>query len=136
MRLSSKTGLAYALAALTFGGGLAAALTTGNPSWLSRSGSVIVVIGILLTSTQILENNRRLRQRRAHWEAQVHRQIHSVAARAPSLRDWAGRSDLDALGRSRNDEENKWVNERSGLYMLVIGTLVWGFGDLLAPLIS
>jgi len=28
-------------------------------------------------------------------------------------------------------EANIWATEKYGLYMLILGTLVWGFGDLL-----
>ena len=135
MKLSRQAVLAYALAVVTIIAGTLAGLATDNWAWLSRSGSVIVIIGILLTSTQILENNRRLRHRRALWETQLRREIGLAGGlNGPSTRDWAHESNLRGLARSRNQQEDTWENERYGLYMLVAGTLVWGFGDVLGPL--
>ena len=42
-------------------------------SWFARSGSMIVVIGIFLTSSQIIENSRRLKIRRSHHEQNFNR---------------------------------------------------------------
>ncbi len=33
-----------------------------------------------------------------------------------------------------DDIEHTWMNEKSGLLMLVLGTLIWGFGDLIGIL--
>jgi hypothetical protein len=86
-------------------------------SWLARSGSMIVVIGIFLTSSQIIENSRRLKIRRSHHEQNFHR-------------DFADEIKRGTLDRSRSLDEDIWENGLRGFYLLVIGTLVWGFGDL------
>ena len=86
-------------------------------TWFARSGSMIVVIGIFLTSSQIIENSRRLRTRRAHHEQNFHR-------------DFAGDIKRGTLDRSRSLDEDIWENGLRGFYLLVVGTLVWGFGDL------
>lgn len=91
--------------------------------WFSRAGALVVVIGIVLTSSQIIEDNRRLRRKRQRLD------------RSGNVvnRDWA--ADDVRLAHSRRHDEHLFENERSGLYMLVAGTLIWGFGDLLGLLI-
>lgn len=126
----SSNSIAFVLAGLSATGGFIVSLLGGDWSWFARSGSVIVIIGIVLTSTQVLENARRLRIRRAHWDNQGS----NMGAREsgnlnPSMHDWAG--DMRALSRARHSEEDTWEYERSGVYMLIAGTLLWGFGDLL-----
>lgn len=129
-RMSSTARIAYLLAGVTVVAGAMISMFTGNWSWLARAGSLIVVIGIVLTSTQVLENASRLRQRRSQWENQLSRSWQGeVGNTNPSMHDWAG--DMRALSRSRHREEDTWEYERSGVYMLVAGTLLWGFGDLL-----
>ncbi|MGB5676780.1 MAG: hypothetical protein WBN36_03070, partial [Gammaproteobacteria bacterium] len=86
-------------------------------SWFARSGSIIVVIGIFLTSSQIIENSRRLRTRRHRHRQNFHR-------------DYAEEIKRATLERSRSLDEDIWENGLRGLYLLVIGTLIWGFGDL------
>lgn len=86
-------------------------------SWFARSGSMIVVIGIFLTSSQIIENSRRLKLRRSHHEQNFHR-------------DFAEDIKRGTLDRSRSLDEDIWENGLRGFYLLVVGTLVWGFGDL------
>lgn len=90
-------------------------------SWFARSGSMIVVIGIFLTSSQIIENNRKLRIRRNRHEQNFHR-------------DYADEIKRGTLDRSRSLDEDIWENGVRGFYLLVAGTLVWGFGDLVGYL--
>lgn len=85
--------------------------------WFSRSGSMVVVIGIILTSSQIIENSRNLKARRSHHEQNF-------------TRDFADDMKRRSLDRSRGLDEDIWENGLRGFYLLVIGTLVWGFGDL------
>ncbi len=86
-------------------------------SWFARSGSMIVVIGIFLTSSQIIENSRRLKIRRSYHDHNFNR-------------DFAEDIKRGTLERSRGLDEDIWENGLRGFYLLVIGTLVWGFGDL------
>jgi hypothetical protein len=92
-------------------------------SWFARSGSIIVVIGIFLTSSQIIENSRRLKTRRSHRDHNFHR-------------DFAEDIKRGTLERSRILDEDIWENGLRGFYLLVIGTLIWGFGDLAGHLIT
>ena len=81
----------------------------------------MVVIGVLLTSSQIIENNRRLKKRHGHTDGNFHR-------------DFADELKQSSLEKKPLDEEDLWISGLHGLYLLVSGTLIWGFGDLLNAL--
>ncbi len=116
-RRKSVTWRAYLVAAIVLGIGLSASIVTTDWQWFSRSGSIVVVVGILLTSHQILEDIGQLRIRR---DSNQHRS---------AMHDWAkGDPRLDI---TRNHEEEAWATESSGFLLLIVGTLVWGLGDLL-----
>lgn len=97
--------------------GIWLSIDQNNWTWFARSGSMIVVIGIFLTSSQIIENSRRLKIRRSHHEHNFNR-------------DFAEDIKRGTLERSRGLDEDIWENGLRGFYLLVIGTLIWGFGDL------
>jgi len=78
----------------------------------------VIVVGILLTSSQIRDHSRRLRRLRGHLASQ-------------SQRDWAGEERTRTLVRAAGEQEIAWEIEGHGLYILILGTLIWGFGDLL-----
>ncbi|MDX2504594.1 MAG: hypothetical protein QNL62_08980 [Gammaproteobacteria bacterium] len=91
-----------------------------NWQWFSRAGSLIVVLGIYLTSSQIIENSRRLRQRYSSTHKEGNFQ-----------RDWANGKLEQILRHARVHEEETWVMGKCGFNLLIAGTLIWGFGDLL-----
>jgi hypothetical protein len=90
-------------------------------SWFSRSGSLVVVIGIILTSSQILDHIHLLKLRELNHSGDFNR-------------DWASEERKQTLLESRFNEEATWTNERSGFLMLIAGTIIWGFGDLVGRL--
>ena len=92
-------------------------------SWFARSGSIIVVIGIFLTSTQIIENSQRLRSRKQHHDSNFGR-------------DYASDIKNRTLENSRHHDEDVWESGLKGLYLLIVGTIIWGYGDLLAYFFS
>lgn len=114
MSRSGKILRAYTLSGLFLLTGMLLSLRFGEWNWFARSGSLVVVIGILLTSWQLIENARRLGVR-------FHESRH----------DWAEETESRKKVRKHIRDEAAWQHERSGLYLLVIGTLVWGLGDLL-----
>lgn len=87
--------------------------------WFSRCGSLVVVIGILLTSTQILEELHLMRQRR--WR-------HDHHPDSWSNHDWVDETESHKKIRQ---PENDSSGRGQGLYLLILGTLIWGFGDLI-----
>ncbi len=121
MHLSTRKALL--LSAVVFASGIWLSLKLVDWSWFSRSGSLIVIIGILLTSSQIIENSRKLKTRRSHHD-------HNFK------RDFAEDIKKHNLERSRHLDENIWENGLRGLYLLVAGTLIWGFGDLIGAFLS
>lgn len=126
--MSFHNPLAWTLTTLSLLGGVAASLRTGDWGWFSRAGAAVVAIGIVLTSHQVFEHNRRLveHQRRGGTRPR----------NTPQAHDWAHENSIRQLIRSRSREEELWRSEFSGFHMLVGGTLVWGFGDLLGRLLT
>lgn len=116
LHLSTRKALLLSVVVIT--GGMWFSIELMDWSWFSRSGSLIVIIGILLTSSQIIENSRKLKIRRSHHELNFNR-------------DFADDINKHTLKRSRDLDENIWENGLRGLYLLVCGTLIWGFGDLI-----
>lgn len=139
MNMPLTTAKAYSLALLAVIAGTFASFSTDNWSWFSRSGSAIVIIGILLTSSQILEHIRRLKQRRAS-SARLMRGLTKPRPSTPYQfnRDFASEDRLRSIARAQTEEEDTWEVEGHGLYILISGTLIWGFGDLvgLVPFLS
>ncbi len=128
MKMSVNAMKAYGLASLALSAGLFVSLSTSNWAWLSRSGSAVVVIGILLTSSQILEHSRRLKRRRPSWERRANTLMKDGPIHTPQ--DFASEDRLRTLARASAHEEDTWEVEGYGLHILIMGTLVWGFGDL------
>ncbi len=118
-----STRKALLLSFIMLAGGIVLSLHLLDWNWFSRSGCLVVVIGIFLTSSQIIENSRRLKSRRSYNEQNFHR-------------DFADELKQQALERSRGIEEDIWENGLRGFYLLILGTLVWGFGDLAGLLLG
>jgi len=108
---------AYTAALVTLAAGVILSIDLSDWSWFSRSGSLIVVYGIILTSHHIFVHMHNLN----HIQHQ-HRRASQIQ------RDWAKESKYEFI---HDDVEHTWMNEKSGLLMLVLGTLIWGFGDLI-----
>ncbi len=104
---------AYIIAILTLIVGAIISLESNDWQWFSRSGSLLVINGIILTSRQIIEHIQQLK----HLQRHAHQ----------SLRDWA-KGDKNHLIKEYH--ELQWRDEKYGLYMLIAGTFIWGFGDL------
>ena len=119
VRLSLRHAIYLSIVVLLAGIGISVDLS--DWSWFSRSGSLVVIIGIFMTSSQIIENTRRMKLHRMHRGQNFNR-------------DYAEDIKKDSLKRSRGLDEDNWENGLRGLYMLVTGTLVWGFGDLVGVL--
>lgn len=105
----------YATALLTLAGGIFLSIELHDWSWFARSGSLLVVNGIILTSHHIFQHIHNLNDNQRQRGAQF-------------VRDW-GKSERHHL--IHDDKEHTWRNEQSGLFMLIAGTIIWGFGDLL-----
>jgi len=111
-RLSFAT-KAYLVAVLTLILGAIISHRLDDWSWLSRMGALIVINGIILTSHQILNHIQQLKNNQMRWQSQFNR-------------DWAEHDKHHFI-----HQHEEWVSEKHGLYMLISGTFVWGFGDVL-----
>lgn len=120
---------AWGLTAAALLAGVAASYTSHDWTWFSRAGAAVVAVGIVLTSRQIFEHNRRLLEHQRKYQAPREVPSHRMAGH-----DWANENSIRQLIRARSHEEDNWRSEFSGFHMLVGGTLVWGFGDLLGLL--
>lgn len=116
----------YTLASSLLAAGVMMSLQTEQPEWFARSGCLVVILGIGLTSQQIFRHLEQLRSRRGDVVKHRYSDQHDTN---PSNHDWA--NDPQLRRWLHEDEEQSWANERHGLILLVLGTLVWGFGDLL-----
>jgi ABC-type phosphate transport system permease subunit len=106
---------AYTTALLTLLVGIALSINQHDWGWFARSGSLVVINGIILTSHHIIQHMRSLNQSQARPELKFER-------------DWAK---ADKQNLFHEYSQDIWTNEKYGLYMLIAGTLVWGFGDLI-----
>lgn len=133
--MNYSTSRSYLLAWLVFSLGVVLSLLLDDWSWFARSGSAVVALGIVLTSHQIFEHHNQLeKQRRARSEEKgTYDSEHPKVSHYQH--DWANKNSIRQLIRSRSHEEEIWRSEFSGFYMLVTGTLVWGFGDLVGYLL-
>lgn len=120
--LKSQTFFIYFLSVFIVCSSLSISYIYQDWQWFSRAGSLIVILGIYLTSSQIIENSHRLGQRRsAHKDGNFQR-------------DWAQDKQEKILHPIRSHEEETWVMGKCGFNLLIIGTMIWGFGDLLSIL--
>ena len=90
---------------------------TDDWQWLARSGCLIVITGMLMTSQEILSNIKRLKKRYKRNSS-------------PTRHDWAKGSASNNVIAAIAHEESTWEVAGHGFYMLLFGTLVWGFGDI------
>ncbi|MES9855691.1 MAG: hypothetical protein ABW166_03685 [Sedimenticola sp.] len=120
-QLPVQTWIAYCFALFFLLLGVFVSLTAGNWSWFSRSGSLVVIVGLVLTSQQIYQHMEMLthyRPTRGHEETPL------------SNHDWAKGSGKRGLLDRRYSNEVIWQKETHGFYLLIVGTAVWGLGDL------
>jgi hypothetical protein len=129
--MSSHNLLAWGLTAVSLLVGALVALDSGDWSWFSRSGAAVVAVGIVLTSHQVFEHNRRLLEHQ-----RKNRHLQGPRPYDAHAHDWANENSMRQLIRARSHEEENWRREFSGFHMLVGGTLVWGFGDLVGLLLA
>ncbi len=110
-------GRAYLWTSASLAGGVALSIYEQDWAWFARSGSLIVIIGILLTSALIIEELQHMRHRRTRGDQE-----------SWSSHDWADEAENHKKLRAGEEE---FSGRSHGLYLLVLGTLVWGFGDVL-----
>ena len=114
MKTRRLTIRAYLIALAILTTGVFMSVKLDDWSWFSRAGSLLVINGIFLTSRQIIGHIQRLK-------------LNQTKPRQHSESDWASGDKYHLI----HADEKLWQSEQHGLYMLIIGTFIWGFGDLL-----
>jgi hypothetical protein len=110
--------LFLALAALSVGVSLWLSVATGDWMWFARSGAILTALGLVLASRKILIARADLVALLAEME------------RADGAERTAR---LESFKRLQRDLDRQ-VMEKAGFGLLFLGTLIWGYGDLLGRL--
>lgn len=76
--------------------------------WFARSGAFITVVGIIMTGTQLVESGWRFRA---------------------FINGWKGSGD-SPFAPVYEEEDLRWLSDYIGFWLLIAGTIIWGFGDL------
>jgi hypothetical protein len=107
--------LAVALASLALSA--FAAISSCNATWLGRSGSVVTVVGLLITIK--------------HTVLSKSRNPHDVVMEKNHYANWAPDGDSPEYASAVRTAAQILRDERLGLSLTVLGTALWGYGDLL-----
>jgi len=108
----------------TLGVSLVTSLATGNPDWVSRAGSIMTLSGLLLlVKHSVLCAGTDL-------ESAMLEKLHYRRSEAPP------RPGTAAYHADLRHTRRILVDEFFGFALSVIGTVIWGYGDLLfAPMV-
>ncbi len=101
--------------ALTMGTGLWASSATGDWTSFARSGAVLTALGLVLASRKVLIARADLLALLAEME-----QVDGAQRTAR----------LESFRRLQRDLDRQLM-EKASFGLLVLGTIVWGFGDLI-----
>ncbi len=93
---------------------VALSVATGDWTWFARSGAILTALGLVLASRKILIARADLLSLLGEMEA--------VDGAERTAR-------LESFKRLQRDLDRQTF-EKAGFGLLILGTLVWGFGDL------
>lgn len=126
---------AIGLSVLAAAVGLLVAVMRQEGHWFGRSGAVVTVIAIVFASLKLSD-------RVAKAPAVVHKQLQKQSPDSKQMFISGGLNQADAeeavqlLQTEVTNEVSKAVDDairrllRVEVYILIVGTLLWGFGDL------
>lgn len=103
---------------VTMAAAIALSAWTADWTWFARSGAIITALGLVLASRKVLIARADLLALLADMER--------VDGTERTAR-------LASFKRLQRDLDRQ-VTEKAGFALLILGTLVWGFGDLIGRL--
>ena len=103
---------------LAMAAGIGLSIGTADWMWFARSGAIITALGLVLASRKVLIARADLLALLADME------------RADGTERTARLASFKRLQR----DIDRQVMEKAGFALLILGTLVWGFGDLIGRL--
>ena len=107
-----------AASVLSMAAGVWLSVATGDWMWFARSGAILTALGLVLASRKVLIA-------RADLVALLQEMEQADGTQRTAR--------LESFKRLQRDLDRQVV-EKAGFAILVIGTLVWGFGDLIGRL--
>ena len=90
--------------------------------WISRAGSVITVLGLLLTIK--------------HSIFSEYRDIHSIVREKYHYAVYAPERDSEEYKKQIKHTKKIIRDERMGFGTTIVGTIIWGYGDLIVQSIA
>jgi hypothetical protein len=102
----------------TLGAAVWLSAATGDWTWLARSGAILTALGLVLASRKILIARNDLLSL-----------LHEME-KADGTQRTARLASFKQLQR----DIDRQVLEKAGFALLILGTLIWGFGDLVGRL--
>lgn len=120
--------MVISLALIVFVVGLGLSQTTGNWTWFSRSGSLLVVLGVLFAYFNLDYRLERALHRTSRLSAKMIKRV------APQSRFLNHLSEANDQMEERLDDI---PNKVKTIEVIIIGagTFIWGFGDLIGTLV-
>ena len=109
---------------MLFAGGVSLfyAFHTCEFMWVSRSGSVITVLGVMLTIKHSIFSESR--------------DLESVIKEKNHYAVFAPEKDSDIYNKHKERARHVIRDEYIGASFTIFGTVIWGYGDLLAKLFT
>ncbi|OHC68514.1 MAG: hypothetical protein A3H93_04830 [Rhodocyclales bacterium RIFCSPLOWO2_02_FULL_63_24] len=137
--ISNHEKWAVSLATVILLAGVAIAWFHG-PSWINRSGSLVIVVGVLLAISRLadLTETNVSELMNAHFENGMQRAVQDIEAThghvlTPAQREALGQGVRSSMSRGFSAMFEDWRIrvKRFEVSLVIVGTLVNGFGDWL-----
>jgi len=98
------------------------ALQTSDATWIGRSGSILTVLGILLTIKHNIFSSSR--------------DLDGIVKEKNHYSDWAPEESSDEYRKQVEYARVVLRDEYLGAGLTLVGTCIWGYGDLLGALFT